>query len=236
MPHSTDSVDDQEWELVNGMTELSFPESQIPLSMTPYTIAVGKQTRVISYQVMHDKNADFVPYFDEQRRFKHNDWPECTNRIILGYILHKNVLKELNPSDPQKKLLLHFICLLKFREHVRQINIMDLRMTAEIALADVTDELPFDSILRVIVQRPTWCAFDQDNALLMILVRRVNAWSDKIPDVEISRLLQAWPDKDMIPTNHVLKMAIELRLELERSRRLVRELADRVTETQRAKQ
>ncbi|SPJ82247.1 uncharacterized protein FTOL_09652 [Fusarium torulosum] len=224
------SENDQDWLLVSDIEELTVPEKQIPLSTAPYSMTIGKHTREIKIQDIEDKNSEFAPYFDEERCFKHNDWPEGTKRIILGYILHKDVLKELKAKDPQKTRLLHFICLLKFREHVLNINVMDLRLTAEIELAHVTWELPFTDILRSIVKRPEWCAFDQDNALLMILVQRVNAWNDNIPVTEILPIIQSWPEEDLNPTNLVLKFAIELKVELQGCRRLVSHLAHQVTE------
>jgi hypothetical protein len=241
--------DDQEWEFVNGIEKLTLPEEEkfvaVPMSysvisadvysgspifMTPYSMTIGKHTREIKIEDIEDRNPEFAPYFDEKRCFKHNDWPESTKRIILGYILQEDVLLELKAKDPQKTRLLHFISLLKFREYVRHINITELRLTAEMELGDVVWALPFADVLRTIVNRPEWCAFDQDNALLMNLVHRVNAWGDNIPAPEISRIIQSWPTKGMSPTNHVLKFAIELKLELQGCRLLVRNMADQVTE------
>jgi hypothetical protein len=240
--------DDQDWLVVSDIEELMPPEKQTlvtvpipypinstdlysgsPVSKAPYSMTIGKYTREIKIQDIDDKNPEFAPYFDEERCFKHNDWPEGTKRIILGYILYRDVLKELKAKDPQKTRLLHFICLLKFREYVLNINVMDLRLTAETELAHVTWELPFTDILRSIVKRPEWCAFDQDNALLMILVQRVNARNDNIPVTEILRIVQSWPEEDMNPTNLVLKFAIELKVELQGCRRLISYVAGEVT-------
>jgi hypothetical protein len=246
MPHSTDPVeDDQEWEFVSGMEELSLSEKQMlvnvsvpylisstniesgsPVPATHYTIQVGNYTCEITRHEIEDRNHYFVDDFDEELRFKHNDWPETTKRIIIGHILYRDVLKELKAKDPQKQRLLHFISLLRFREYAGHIKAMNLRVAAEMELAHAANDVPLADILRYIVRRPKWSAFDKDNTLLMILVTRLNVWSDAIPAEEISQIIQDWPSDDAVnPTNLILKFAIDLKLELQGCRRIFRDLA-----------
>ncbi|KIL89502.1 hypothetical protein FAVG1_07082 [Fusarium avenaceum] len=227
MPHSTDLVeDDQEWDFVSGVEELSLYEKEILVPATYYTMKIGNYTREITRHDIEDRNHHFVDHFDEELRFKHNYWPESTKRIILGYILYRDVLKELKAKDPQKRRLLHFISLLKFREHAGRIKALDLRLTAETELAHAASDVPFADILRYIVRRPEWSAFDKDNSLLMLLVQRLNAWSVKIPDVETSQIIKDWPGKDVAnPANIILKIAIQLKLELQGCQQIIRDMA-----------
>lgn len=246
MPHSTDLVeDDQEWDFVSGVEELSLFEKQMSVHVsvpylislnntesgslvpaTHYTIKIGNYTREITRHDIEDRNPDFVDQFDEELRFKHNHWPESTKRIIIGYILYRDVLKELKARDPQKRRLLHFISLLKFREHAGRIKAKDLRLAAETELAHAANDVPFADILRYIVKRPEWCAFDKDDSLLMLLVQRLNAWSVKIPVEEIPQIIMDWPGEDVAnPANVILKIAIQLKLELQVCQQIIRDLA-----------
>lgn len=246
MPHSTDLVeDDQEWDFVSGVEELSLSEKQMSVHVsvpylislnntesgslvpaTHYMMKIGNYTREITRHDIEDRNPDFVDHFDEELRFKHNHWPESTKRIIIGHILYRDVLKELKARDPQKRRLLHFISLLKFREHAGRIKAKDLRLAAETELAHAANDVPFADILRYIVKRPEWCAFDKDDSLLMLLVQRLNAWSVKIPVEEIPQIIMDWPGEDVAnPANVILKIAIQLKLEFQVCQQIIRDLA-----------